>query len=61
MLDPTQLLRKSDYEKLIYSALAKHNFHTTKSDVKTRKDSFLFIGNEAHISKDNLIFFRIAT
>lgn len=57
--DPTQLLRKSDYEKLIYSALEEHNFHTTKSDGKVRKDSIFvyMLGNETHINKDNLMGF----
>lgn len=57
--DPTQLLSKSDYEKLIESSLIKGEFDLAKSDGKVRKESvFVYmLGNETSMDKDSVMAF----
>ena len=55
--DPTQLLTKSDYEKLIESSLIKGEFDSAKSDGKVRKESvFVYmLGHQTLINKDEMM------
>ena len=55
--DPSQLLTKSDYEKLIDSSIKNGEFDLTKSDGKIRKDSvFVYmLSNEIAINKNKLM------
>lgn len=57
--DPTQLLTKSDYEKLIDSSIEKCEFDSAKSDGKVRKESvFVYmLGNETSMDKDSVMAF----
>ena len=57
--DPTQLLSKSDYEKLIKSAIENGEVDLAKSDNKVRKESvFVYmLGNETNINKDSVMAF----
>ena len=57
--DPTQLLTKSDYEKLIDSSIEKGEFDSTKSDGKVRKQSvFVYmLSNKIAINKDKMMNF----
>lgn len=57
--DPTQLLTKSDYEKLIDSSIEKGEFDSAKSDGKVRKESvFVYmLGNETSMDKDSVMAF----
>ena len=60
--DPSQLLTKSDYEKLIDSSIAKGEFDSLKSDGKVRKDSvFVYmLGNETSMDKDSVMAYLSA-
>ena len=60
--DPSQLLTKSDYEKLIDTSVAKGEFDLTKSDGKIRKDSvFVYmLGNETSMDKDSVMAYLSA-
>lgn len=57
--DPSQLLTKSDYEKLIDSSIKNGEFDLHKSDGKIRKDSIFvyMLGNETSIDKDSVMVF----
>lgn len=57
--DPSQLLTKADYEKLIDSSIKNGEFDLHKSDGKICKDSiFVYIlGNETSIDKDSVMAF----
>lgn len=57
--DPTQLLTKSDYEKLIDSSIEKGEFDLAKSDGKMRKESIFvyMLGNETSMDKDSVMAF----
>lgn len=57
--DPTQLLTKSDYEKLIDSSIEKGEIDRAKSDGKVRKESvFVYmLGNETSMDKDSVMAF----
>ena len=57
--DPTQLLTKSDYDKLIDSSIEKCEFDLAKSDGKVRKESvFVYmLGNETSMDKDSVMAF----
>ena len=57
--DPTQLLTKSDYDKLIDSSIEKGEFDLAKSDNKVRKESvFVYmLGNETSMDKDSVMAF----
>ncbi|MGX2971451.1 polysaccharide pyruvyl transferase family protein [Helicobacter sp. T3_23-1059] len=60
--DPSQLLTKSDYEKLIDSSIKNGAFDSHKSDGKIRKDSvFVYmLGNETIMDKDEIMAFLSA-
>ncbi|MGX3011058.1 polysaccharide pyruvyl transferase family protein [Helicobacter sp. 23-1044] len=55
--DPSQLLTKADYEKLIDSSIKNGEFDSTKSDGKIRKDSIFvyMLGNETSMDKNSVM------
>ena len=57
--DPSHLLTKADYEKLIDSSIKNGEFDLHKSDGKIRKDSIFvyMLGNETSIDKDSVMAF----
>lgn len=57
--DPSMLLSKKEYEKLIDLSVKNKEIHTTKSDNKIRtKSLFVYmLGNETTINKDDLMSF----
>lgn len=57
--DPSMLLTKAEYEKLIDLSVKNKEIHTTKSDNKIRtKSLFVYmLGNEITINKDDLMNF----
>ena len=55
--DPSQLLTKSDYEKLIDSSIKNGEFDSRTSDGKIRKDSIFvyMLGNETSMDKNSVM------